>query len=79
MNKARRIALAEIRLQIEEIRDVLDDLHSEEEGAAEAFPESLQESERCLQMYRNAEALEAACQYLDDAVEEIENASNKEA
>lgn len=65
MNKARRSAIQKIIERLEEIRDDIDAVKSEEEEAYGNLPESLQESER-------GEAMSEAIDVLDSAYSSIE-------
>lgn len=74
MNKARRKKLQDLMEQLETIKDELEKVQEEEEGAHYNLPESLQISERGERMYEAAESLSAACDDLEGVICYIEEA-----
>ena len=67
MNKIRRKTLRDILEQLEELKDSLEEVQSEEEAYRDNMPENLQGSERY-------ETADAACDNLSDAVSSLEDA-----
>lgn len=67
MNKIRRKTLRDIMDQLEELKDSLEEVQSEEEAYRDNMPENLQGSDRY-------EAADAACDNLSDAVSSLEDA-----
>ena len=81
MNNARRTALNrikgrldDIRIELEEQKDLLDNVHEEEQEAFDNLPESLQESERGGTMQEALDSLEEILENLDSCASEIEDA-----
>lgn len=72
MNKARRKKLGEIIDQLENLREDLDAVASEEREAYDNLPESLQESDRGCAMEEAADELEDICSELDELRQRIE-------
>ena len=71
MNKERRKRIAEIAEQLDFIHDELYDLVSEEDEARENMPESFQGTERYEASEEASNALEAAANLINDALEEL--------
>lgn len=71
MNKARRKELSRIAEELENLRDALDAVASEERDAYDNLPESLQESERGTAMEEAADELDDICGELDDLKDRI--------
>lgn len=73
MNKARRKKLGEIIDQLENLREDLDAVASEEREAYDNLPESLQESDRGCAMEEAADELEDICSELEELRQRIES------
>lgn len=73
MNKARRKKLGEIIDQLENLREDLDAVASEERDAYDNLPESLQESDRGCAMEEAADELDDICGELDELRQRIES------
>lgn len=73
MNKARRNELSRIADELENLRDALDAVASEERDAYDNLPESLQESERGTAMSAAADEMDDICGELDDLRQRIES------
>lgn len=73
MNKARRKKLGEIIDQLENLREDLDAVASEEREAYDNLPESLQEGDRGCAMEEAADELDDICGELDDLRQRIES------
>ena len=71
MNKQRRQAIAEIAEQLDALHDELYDLAQEEDEARENMPESFQGTERYEASEEASNALEAAADLINDALEEL--------
>lgn len=67
MNKNRRKALEEIRTQLSDLYDLLEEVKGEEEEYRDNMPENLQNSER-------HEIAENACENMDSALSSLEEA-----
>lgn len=81
MNKERRSTLADIideltslKERIEDQRSKLDDVISQETEAIENVPENLQDSDRFVAMQENCDNMETAAGYIDDALDNLEQA-----
>ena len=72
MNKARRKKLGEIIDQLENLREDLDAVASEEREAYDNLPESLQEGDKGCAMEEAADELDDICGELDDLRQRIE-------
>lgn len=70
--KARRKELSRIADELENLRDAIDAVASEERDAYDNLPESLQESERGTAMEEAADELDDICGELDDLRQRIE-------
>ncbi|MBH9191851.1 hypothetical protein JEV24_11755 [Pseudomonas aeruginosa] len=76
MNKARRRQLQQITAQLEEIREQIETLVSEEEEEAlDAMPESLQDSNRGARMEEIVDQLNEAASGIEDAVAVLNEAA----
>lgn len=73
MNKSRRKELSRIAEELENLREDLDAVASEERDAYENLPESLQESDRGTAMEEAADELDDICSELDDLRQRIES------
>lgn len=73
MNKARRKELSRIAEELENLRDALDAVASEEREAYDNLPESLQESDRGCAMEEAVDELDDICGELDDLRQRIES------
>lgn len=73
MNKSRRKELSRIAEELENLRDALDAVASEEREAYDNLPESLQDSDRGCAMEEAADELEDICSELDDLRQRIES------
>ena len=74
MNKQRRKTLASIHEKLTELRDLLEEVRSEEEDCFLAIPDNLQGSERYEKAEETVDNLEEAVGHIDEALEIIENA-----
>lgn len=74
MNNARRRQLQQITAQLEEIREQIETLVSEEE-ARDAMPESLQASNRGARMEEIVDQLNEAASGIEDAVAVLNEAA----
>ena len=72
MNKARRKKLGEIIDQLENLREDLDAVASEEREAYDNLPESLQEGDKGCAMEEAADELDDICGELDELRQRIE-------
>lgn len=75
MNNARRRQLQQITAQLEEIRELIETLVSEEEEALGAMPESLQASNRGARMEEIVDQLNEAASGIEDAVAVLNEAA----
>ena len=73
MNKSRRKELSRIAEELENLREDLDAVASEEREAYDNLPESLQESDRCCAMEEAADELDDICSELDELRQRIES------
>lgn len=73
MNKQRYARIEEIAEQLDVLHDELYDILQEEEEARDNTPESLQGTERYERSETACEALEAAADLINDALEELSN------
>ena len=73
MNKSRRKELSRIADELENLRDALDAVASEEREAYDNLPESLQESDRGCAMEEAADELDDICSELDELRQRIES------
>jgi hypothetical protein len=76
MNKATRAAIAELVGKLEEIKDEIENLQSEEQDKFDNMPEGLQQSDNGQKCEAAAIALEDAVSSLDDAISSLEEASD---
>ncbi|MDF5999578.1 hypothetical protein P4050_14345 [Pseudomonas aeruginosa] len=75
MNNARRRQLQQITAQLEEIREQIETLASEEEEALDAMPESLQDSNRGRRTEEIVDQLNEAASGIEDAVAVLNEAA----
>ncbi|HCT2524575.1 hypothetical protein [Pseudomonas aeruginosa] len=75
MNNARRRQLQQITAQLEDIREQIETLVSEEEEARDAMPESLQASNRGARMEEIVDQLNEAASGIEDAVAVLNEAA----
>lgn len=75
MNNIRRSQIAKLKSQLEEVRDALSDLCTEEQEYYDNMPESIQESEKGDAAQTAADALQSACDEIDSAVSELDTAT----
>lgn len=73
MNKARRKKLGEIIDQLENLREDLDAVASEEREAYDNLPESLQESDRGCAMEEAADELDDICSEVEELKDRIQS------
>lgn len=73
MNKARRKKLGEIIDQLENLREDLDAVASEERDAYDNLPESLQESDRGCAMEEAADELDDICSEMEELKDRIQS------
>ena len=71
MNNQRRKRIEEIAQQLDALHDELYDLSREEDEARDNMPESFQGTERYQVSEEASNALEAAADLLNDALEEL--------
>lgn len=83
MNKQRRAEIAKIttalndaRVALENWRDEIDTLKSEEEEYRDAMPENMQSGERYTTADAACDALQEAYDAVDEAVSALDNAAN---
>lgn len=74
MNKARRKALDEVISKIEEAKELLENLQTEEEEYRDNMPENLQGSERYEAADAAVDNMSSAVDALDEAISSIESA-----
>ena len=72
MNKQRRKKLEKAFNMIGEVKDILEEVKSEEEEAYENLPESFQNGERGEEMQGYIEMIDEAYGYLEDAESVVE-------
>lgn len=72
MNKQRRKKLEKAFAMIGEVKDILEEVKSEEEEAYENMPESFQDGERGEEMQGYIEMIDEAYGYLEDAESVVE-------
>ena len=75
MNKARRKTLEEIHSKLSDLRDLLEEVKSDEEEAFANIPESLQGSERYEISESAIENMDSALSSLEEALDSIESAA----
>lgn len=80
MNKERRKALAEAihylnaaQEKIENAKDIISDVYSEEDEAYDNLPESVQDSDRGEAMAENVDTLDTAHSELEDIFDQIQD------
>lgn len=73
MNKARRKKLGDIIDQLENLREDLDAVASEEREAYDNLPESMQEGERGCAMEEAADEIDDICSELEELRQRIES------
>lgn len=73
MNKSRRKELSRIADELENLRDALDAVASEERDAYDNLPESLQESERGTAMEEAADELDDICSEMEELKDRIQS------
>lgn len=74
MNKARRNTIDNVLMQLGELRDIVDDLYSQEEEAFYNLPEGLQVSDRGAAMEEAYGNLSDAVDSINSAIESLESA-----
>lgn len=74
MNKARRSMIDSVISQLNELRDIVDDLYNQEEEAYYNLPEGLQVSDRGFAMEEAYGNLANASGSIDEAIESLESA-----
>ncbi|MBP3637508.1 MAG: hypothetical protein J6K13_08145 [Clostridia bacterium] len=74
MNKKRRASIQSIHNKLDELRDQIEILQNEEQDAYNNLPESLQDSERGIQMNTAIDALEMAYGSIEEAMASLEEA-----
>ena len=75
MNKARRKRIDEIQEKLSEMKDLIDEVLSEEQEAYDNLPESIQDSERGEAMQTAIDSLESAvssCEEIEDYLNEAQ-------
>ena len=77
MNKVRRKKLSEIQEKMSELREMIDEVLSDEQNAYDNLPESLQDSERGEAMQTAIDAMESAIGSCEEAEESLEEAQNQ--
>lgn len=75
MNKQRRKSIQEVMTKLEELKEQLDYILSDEQEAFDNLPESLQDSERGNAMSEAIDNLEYAMSSIEEVVEYLEEAS----
>lgn len=73
MNKARRTKLREASIYINKSLYILENIKDGEESAYDSMPENLQYSSRACDMENNIENLEDAIDYINDAINSMDN------
>ena len=68
MNNARRKRISKIADALNELKDQIDELHSEEEEVLDNIPESLQGTERYVIAENAVDMLESASSGLEDVI-----------
>lgn len=71
MRKKTKERIDEIARNLESMRDKLETIGEEERSKFESLPESLQESDKAQEMEEWADKLEAVVDYLEDAIDEL--------
>ena len=71
MRKKTKERINEIAKSLEFMRDELETIGEEERNKFESLPESLQDSEKAQEMEEWADKLEAVVDYLEDAIDEL--------
>lgn len=71
MRKKTKERINEIAKSLESMRDELETIGEEERSKFEGLPESLQDSEKAQEMEEWADKLEAVVDYLEDAIDEL--------
>ena len=71
MNKARRKQIAAAIGILETVKETIEDIRGAEEDAYDNLPESIQESDKGEEMQEYVEALEDACDSLDEALDRL--------
>ncbi len=74
MNKQRRKSIGEVISKLEELREELDGIMSDEQEAFDNLPESLQESDRGNAMQEAIDNLDYAMSSFEEAIEYLESA-----
>ena len=69
MNKQRRKIISECVIELEKIRDTLEDVKCDEEMAFDSLPENLQGSIRGEEMEEAIETLDSSIEQLNDAID----------
>ena len=78
MNNKRRSEIKAIALQLEELRDKVEDLQREEQDAFDAMPESLQGGDRGDTSQAAADMLGEAYSSIDEAINQLGEAAGEE-
>jgi len=73
MNKQRRERVEEAIIMLETLKQTVEEIRDEEETTYDNLPESIQESDRGEEMQEYVESLEDACDYLDEALDSLNN------
>ena len=76
MNKQRRARIAKVQAAIEVLLEELEEIRDEEQEAYDNFPESLQESERGEAMIAAIDNLDYAMESIGEVVDYLENAAD---
>lgn len=78
MNKKRREEIKAIALQLETLRDKIEDLKSEEEASYENMPDGLKDTDRGNESQEASYALDGAYGFIDDAISNLGEAAGDE-
>ena len=73
MNKDRRTKIAKIISEIESVKEILQNVLSDEQYCFDNMPENLQSSMRAEESEEAIDCMENAIEMLESAVEELEN------
>jgi len=75
MNNKRRQRLLNIIALLRNINEQLTDVSYDEQDSLDNIPENLLESERCVKMEENIDAINDAMEYINSAIELIQEAT----
>lgn len=76
MNKERRSNINNLIIKLYDIKYLIETLRDEEQESLDNLPDNLQESTRAERMQEAIDSLEYACDAIDEAMSNLEEAQN---